>query len=150
MSNVPANQQIKASFSVAAGSPSKVRSKPRKRLPPVSLRLSSEERAELERVAEGRSLNSYIKGRIFGADGKARRDRRALPVRDHAALAQALGLLGAMELASSLRDLSKAAKSGALPVSPETEEELINACAAVLAIKSELMRALGYDDGAAP
>ncbi|CAK9027071.1 Uncharacterized protein SCF082_LOCUS17760, partial [Durusdinium trenchii] len=44
---------------------------------------------------------------------KARRDRQALPVLDHAALSQALGLLGAMELAGSLRDLSKAATSGA-------------------------------------
>ncbi|MCR9088664.1 MAG: hypothetical protein NXH97_18185 [Rhodobacteraceae bacterium] len=54
---------------------------------------------------------------------KARRDRQALPVLDHAALSQALGLLGAMELAGSLRDLSKAANSGALPVSAETEED---------------------------
>lgn len=150
MSKSLANRDVKASFVGAAKNGTVAKTKPRKRLAPVSLRLSVDERAELERVADGRSLNSYIKGRIFGADGKARRDRRALPVRDHAALAQALGLLGAMELASSLRDLSKAAKAGALSVSPETEEELINACAAVLAIKSELMRALGYDDGAAP
>ncbi|MEM1151469.1 MAG: hypothetical protein AAGI03_13060 [Pseudomonadota bacterium] len=134
-------------FAAATSLPQK---SPPKRPSPVSLRLSPEERAELERAAEWRSLNSYIKGRIFGADGKARRDRRALPVRDHAALAQALGLLGAKEVADSLRELSHAAKTGALPVSPETEEELINACAAVFAIKADLMRALGYDDSETP
>ena len=125
-------------------------SKKRKRRPPLSLRLSDEERAELERAADGQSLNSYVKQRIFGATGKAKRARRSQPVRDHAALAQALGLLGAMEFAGSLRTLAKAAEIGALPVTPETEEELINACAAVLAIKAELMRALGYDDAEAP
>ncbi|MCR9089480.1 MAG: hypothetical protein NXH97_22405 [Rhodobacteraceae bacterium] len=148
MSRLPDKPQtVSGGFAVATRRPGKVT---RKRPSPVSVRLSAEERSEVERVAEGRSLNSYIKSRIFGADGKARRDRRALPVRDHAALAQALGLLGAMELATSLRDLSHAAKAGALPVSPETEEELVAACAAVLAIKSEIMRALGYDDGEAP
>ncbi|MCR9089203.1 MAG: hypothetical protein NXH97_20965 [Rhodobacteraceae bacterium] len=141
------SQSASVDFAAATSLPQKTA---RKRPSPVSVRLSPEERAELERVAEGRSLNSYIKARIFGAEGKARRDRRALPVRDHAALAQALGLLGAMELAGSLRELSHAAKTGALPVSPETEEELISACAAVLAIKAELMRALGYEDSEAP
>ena len=35
-------------------------------------------------------------------------------------------------------------RRGTLPVSPELEAELIRTCAAVLAIRAELMRALGY------
>ena len=148
MTKSPLLRDVQARFAAAANNTSTATR--RRRPSPVSVRFSSEERAELERLAEGRSLNSYIKSRVFGSDRKARRDRRELPVRDHAALAQALGLLGAMDLAGSLRELSHAAKSGALPVSPETEEELSSACAAVLAIKADLMRALGYDDSEAP
>ena len=40
--------------------------------------------------------------------------------------------------------LAKAANIGKLPLTPEVEEELIRTCAAVLAIRAELMRALGY------
>ena len=96
------------------------------------------------------SLSRYVKGRIFDKAGKAKPSGRARPVRDHVALAQVLAMLGAMDAAGSFRELAAAAKSGALPVSPETEEELVNACAAVLAIKSEVMRALGYKDEEAP
>jgi hypothetical protein len=39
-----------------------------------------------------------------------------------------------------------AANIGTLPLTPELEEELAKACAAVLAIKAELMRSLGYPD----
>lgn len=96
------------------------------------------------------SLSRYIKGRIFDAQGKPKLSARALPVRDHIALAQVLGMLGAMQVAGSFWDLAAAAKSGALPVTPETEEELANACAAVLAVKAEVLRALGYEDVEAP
>lgn len=122
----------------------------RKRPAPLSLRLNSEERAALEAAANGMSLSRYVKGRIFDAGGKPKSSGRAQPVRDHVALAQVLGMLGAMEVAGSFRELAAAAKSGALPVTPETEEELLNACAAVLAIKAEVMRALGYHDWDAP
>ena len=40
-----------------------------------------------------------------------------------------------------------AANVGALPLSPEVEEELMATCAAVLAIRSELMKALGFSVG---
>lgn len=40
-------------------------------------------------------------------------------------------MLGAVQAADSFRQLAEAAKSGALPMTPEPEEELVNACAAV-------------------
>ncbi|MEL7466888.1 MAG: hypothetical protein AAFN27_00440 [Pseudomonadota bacterium] len=42
----------------------------RKRLPPLSIRLTETERAELKAAADGQSLNSYIKDQLFGASGK--------------------------------------------------------------------------------
>ncbi|WP_299970566.1 hypothetical protein [uncultured Roseobacter sp.] len=143
MSSLPAPKKLVNAFEGAGRQLAKPR---KKRLAPLSLRLNAEERAALEEAAAGVSLNRYVKSQIFKGGQKPKPSAKALPVRDHAALAQVLGMLGAMEAASSLRELAKAAQTGALPVTPETEEELVNACAAVLAIKAEVMRALGYED----
>lgn len=112
--------------------------------PPFSLRLTPVEREKLEQAAAGRPLGAYIREKIFDGDLTRARRRGAAPVRDHAALAQLLGVLGQMRLANNLNQLAKSANIGTLPVTPEVEEELVKACAAVLAMKMELMRALGY------
>ena len=115
-----------------------------KSLPPFSLRLNAEERQRLEVAAAGVPLGSYIKARLFDGDLSPRRTRGQAPVKDHAALAQVLGMLGNMRLASNLNQLAKSANIGTLPLTPEVEEELATACAAVIAMRAELMRALGY------
>ena len=114
--------------------------------PPFSLRLSTEERQKLEVAASGMPLVSFIKAKLFDGDLSPRRTRGAGPVKDHAALAQALGLLGSLRLANNLNQLAKAANVGALPLTPDVEEELMTTCAAVLAIRAEIMRALGFSD----
>lgn len=115
--------------------------------PPFSLRLSKEERAKLETAASGMPLGPFIKAKLFDGDLTPRRTRGQAPVKDHAALARALGLLGNLRLANNLNQLAKAVNMGALPLSPEVEDELMATCAAVLAIRMELMKALGYDAG---
>lgn len=113
--------------------------------PPFSLRLSAEERARLEAAAAGMPLGSYIKAKLFNGDLSPRRTRGSAPVKDHAALAQVLGMLGNMRLASNLNQLALSANIGTLPLTPEVEEELALACAAVIAMRAELLRALGYE-----
>ncbi|WP_424988228.1 plasmid mobilization relaxosome protein MobC [Microbulbifer sp. S227A] len=128
-----------------------VEAKPKKkskRAAPLSLRLSDEERETLVQAAGGASLNSYIKSKVFDGEMKPRRMRGQAPVKDHAALARALGLLGNLRLANNLNQLAKAANMGALPLSPEVEQELMATCAAVIAIRAELMKALGYSSDA--
>jgi len=125
--------------------PKRLRPGRKKTPPPFSLRLTKDERAKLEHAAAGMPLGPFIKNKLFDSDLSPRRTRGTAPVRDHAALAQALGLLGNLRLANSLNQLAKAANMGALPLSPEVEDELMATCAAVLAIRMELMRALGYD-----
>lgn len=119
-----------------------------KRLAPLSLRLSREERARLERDAAGQSLGAYIKARIF-ADAPAARARRQLPVRDQRTIAQALALLGRSELAASLRDLADAARSGSLECDPEVRAALLARCADIVFIRSMLVAALGLKTAAA-
>lgn len=90
-------------------------------------------------------LGPFIKAKLFNGDLSPRKTRGQAPVKDHAALARALGLLGNLRLANNLNQLAKSANMGALPMSPEVEEELMATCAAVLAVRMELMKALGYD-----
>jgi len=117
----------------------------KKTSPPFSLRLTKDERAKLENAAAGMPLGPFIKARLLDGDLSPRRTRGQAPVKDHAALARALGLLGNLRLANNLNQLAKAANKGALPLTPEVEEELMATCAAVLAIRMELMKALGYE-----
>ncbi len=117
---------------------------------PFSLRLTFEERARLERDAAGMSLGAYIRGRLFGEDTNPRKTRGKTPVKDHEALGRVLGALGGSRLSQNLNQLARAVNTGSLPVTPETERDLREACAAVALIRTELMRALGASAGGEP
>ena len=111
--------------------------------PPFSLRLTFEERARLEREAAGMALGAYIRLKLFGDDAAPRKTRGKFPVKDHEALGRVLGALGASRLSSNLNQLARAVNSGSLPVTPDTEAALLDACDDVAAIRTELMQALG-------
>ena len=67
-------------------------------------------------------------------------------VKDYKALAEVLAKLGASRLSSNLNQLAKAANSGSLPVTPETENALQAACRDIRAVKRLLMTALGIQE----
>ncbi|GAB5470467.1 MAG: hypothetical protein Kilf2KO_34970 [Rhodospirillales bacterium] len=113
---------------------------------PFSIRFTVEERAALEQAAAGMPLGEYIRQTLFSGSLARPKTRGRYPVKDHAALARVLGALGASRLSSNLNQLAKAAHVGALPVTPDLETELQEACAAIQAMRSDLMRALGYAD----
>lgn len=112
--------------------------------PPFSLRLTFEERAKLEKLAAGMSLGAYIRDRLFGEDASPRRIRGKTPIKDHEALGQVLGALGASRLSNNLNQLARAAHSGSLPVSDQTEAALIDAYDEIVAMRQDLLRALGH------
>lgn len=112
-----------------------------KREAPLSLRLSSDERANLEREASGVPLGTYIKSILFGEPaGWVRRHR---PVRDERTIAQMLARLGASELAAHMRELADAARSGSLACDEEIASLLSAACADIQSMRSMLVAALG-------
>ncbi|MDO5641373.1 MAG: hypothetical protein Q4G26_03145 [Paracoccus sp. (in: a-proteobacteria)] len=96
------------------------------------------------------SLGAYIRSKLFGDDVPPRRTRGKFPVKDQAALAKVLAALGASKLSQNLNQLARAVNIGALPVTPETDTELREACRAVKDMRDELLRALGKMPGAAP
>jgi hypothetical protein len=110
---------------------------------PFSLRLSAEERAQLERDAGGLPLGEHIRRRVLGEDRSARRRIPRRPSPDHELLARVLSELGRSRLASNLNQLAKAANAGALPVTPDTEAALAAACSDVRVMRMTLLRALG-------
>lgn len=110
-----------------------------KRPAPFSLRLTPEERRQLEDKAAGMPLGGYIRACLFQKRGK-------LPVRDNKALAHILSKLGQSRLASNVNQLAKAVNTGSLPVTPETENALQAACRDIRAIKQMLMKALGIQE----
>lgn len=118
--------------------PRKHRRKPTK---PISLRLNDEERQRLKAEAGRRTLSALIRERLFGPQVQSR--RVYLPKYDEKALGQVLALLGQSGIAACLRDLCEAVRVGALPVTPETEEDIKRACHSVKTMRSDLIRALG-------
>ncbi len=111
--------------------------------PPFSLRLTFEERVQLDRAATGMSLGAYIRQQILGENAAPRKTRGKFPVKDHEALARVLGQLGTSHLSNNLNQLAKAANTGSLPVTPDVENELKAACSEIRSMREELLRALG-------
>jgi len=128
----------------------------RKRRPvPLSLRLTPEERTQLERDATGMSLAAYIRAQLFDApSGRKRmigvRTRGRNPLKDKQAIARALGLLGKSDIARNLHELRCAAQSGSLILDAQTENELREACEAVIAMRGDFIKALGLSAGQKP
>ncbi len=114
-----------------------------KRPAPFSLRFSDDERARLVRDAAGVPLGTYIKAKVFGTEASLRQRRTGLAIEDRQAVAQVLALLGSNRLANNLNQLAHAANIGTLPMTPETEAELLAAFRDVRAIRHLLLTALG-------
>jgi hypothetical protein len=118
--------------------------------PPFSLRLTFEERQRLEAQAGDMPLGAFIRKRLFGEEAAPRKRSGNSPVKDKAALARVLGALGQSRLSANLNQLAKAVNTGSLPVTPETEADLKAACKDVLALRADLLRALGRTPGDGP
>lgn len=108
----------------------------------VSLRLTFEEKARLQADAAGMPVSEYMRWRLFDPNNPPPRRRSKNPVKDHKALAQALGLLGQSRISSNLNQLARSANTGSLPVTPDTEAALMSAVADIQEIRRLLIEAL--------
>lgn len=119
----------------------------KKRLPPVSVRFSADERAWLEQQAGGQPLSGYIREAVLRGSGIKRKPRKQMPVKDHEALARVLSLLGRSEIGRMLGGILLAVKMGELHLDDETEFEVRQACADITAMRCDLIVALGLREG---
>ena len=113
---------------------------------PVSLRMSFEEKARLERDAAGMSLAAYIRWRLFEPSAPPPKSRGKFPVKDHRSLSKLLGLLGQTRIANNLNQLARAVNSGSLSMDPQTERELREAASDVADMRRLLLEALRLED----
>jgi len=99
---------------------------------PVTLRLTPEERLQLEELADGMTLSAYIRACIFEQESKRRRKKRSNGIiADKKLMAEVLGLLGHSRIANNLNQLAYQANIGAL-VMEEEEKTQINECYALI------------------
>ena len=118
--------------------------------PPFSLRLTYKERARLDAERGSKTLAAYIRERLFGANVAPRKRRGNSPVQDKEALGRIAGALGQSRLSQNMNQLAKAVNTGSLPVTPETEVEINEACREIAEMRAELLAALGKVPGSEP
>ena len=111
--------------------------------PPLSLRLTENERIALEKAAGSVSLSAYIRQQVFGEAAQKRKSRHRNPVKDQQALARVLGLLGRTQIANNLNQLAKDSNCGSLVLDEDTNAKIEEAYTHVLSMRNELIRALG-------
>lgn len=133
---------ISEAYAAAANDNRRSALKPRKGSP-YSIRLTHEERAYLKQKAGNRSLSRYIRAQLLGDMAKTRKELRQ-PQMDQTQYAALLAALGASRLSANINQLAKHANMGTLDdIGVDVEQELKDACAAVLEMRNALLMALG-------
>lgn len=113
----------------------------KKRPSPISLRLNEDELAALRKAAVGRSVNGYIRERLFGDASPI--DMTKPVAEDYEAMARVLGALGQTDVYTNLAAISLALEQGRLRVGGSTENAISEACSAIVAMRADLLIALG-------
>lgn len=103
----------------------------------VSVRLTPEERAVLDRDAGTETLSDHIRARLFGDTQRVSTDAR------QKMLAQILAQLGKAEIAQAMAELTELARLGLLSDDADTLRALTQAQAEFSALRCDLLRALG-------
>jgi hypothetical protein len=112
------------------------------RFPPFSLRLSFDERAQLQQAAGNMALGAYIREKLLTTPEERKAVRQA-PTEDRKILGQLLAVLGKAHLANNLNQLAKAVNSGSLDVTPDTERMIRECYAEVMWMRQMLIEGLG-------
>lgn len=114
---------------------------------PLSLRLTPDERQNLELRAGDLPVSTYVKRQLFNDQRQAATQFRKAST-DRVLLAQLLATLGGSRLAPNLRTLADEAEVGTLIADDETVHLLKQACDDVRLMHNALMRGLGLHEKA--
>lgn len=135
-------RQAKSAFEVVSSSETKAKHGKRSSVPPVTLRLTAEERERLEELATGMTLSAYIRACVFAKEERRRKRRPKDVVADKKAMAEALALLGQSRFANNLNQLAHQANIGALDVDEGTRGQIDEAYAFISDMRAMLVKAL--------
>lgn len=129
---------IQAAFSAAT----QPKGRSGRKTSPVTLRLTEAERQQLEDMAVGMTLSTYIRACLFAKEEKRRKRRPGSVVADKKAMAEALALLAQSRIASNLNQLAYQANIGALAIEEQERAKIAEAYNYVLSIRALLVAAL--------
>ncbi|MBO6549307.1 MAG: hypothetical protein JJ964_06765 [Rhizobiales bacterium] len=115
-----------------------------KRMAPLSVRLSKEQRVQLERDAVGMSLNAYVISKLFDNPTKPKR-RCKEPTQKDKAIARALRQLSQAGLVGYLLSQIEAIEENHLSLPEDEEEQLRQAYTDCCSLRRDLIEALGLE-----
>lgn len=110
---------------------------------PFAIRLTDDERAELDRRAGTLAIGTYIKSVLF-VENRGKRAKVRRPIDKHIELAEVLACLGSSRIGESLERLADAAETGVLQFDPDAPDAIKRACTDIVAMRLLLMKALGF------
>jgi hypothetical protein len=139
------DQNTAAAFVKAARTTTNDKPKKRSSVSPVTLRLTPDERAQLEELAAGMTLSAYIRACVFAKEERRRKRRPKNAVADKKAMAEALALLGQSRIANNLNQLAYQANIGALAIDEDTRGQIDEAYLFVAEMRGLLVKALQSD-----
>jgi hypothetical protein len=113
----------------------------------ISIRVTPQERDQLDQLAGNCTVSAYVRERVLGKEAAPRKTQHRNPIKDQELISRVLSMLGASRIASNLNQLAKAVNLGILTLPPELESLLREACLAVLQMRDMLMQSLGKRGG---
>jgi hypothetical protein len=138
---------IRVDFDKSAGEASVQanQAKPPKRakaVSPLTIRLTLSERAQLEELAAGMTLSTYVRACLFEREEKRRKRRPLATVSDKQAIADVLALLGQSWIANNLNQLAYQANVGELEMREAETQQIAEAYVYIGQMRLLLVRAL--------
>ncbi len=110
---------------------------------PFSLRLTPDERAQIEARAGSMPLGSYIKSVVLADQAPTYRKRSKPPVAEQQLLAELLARLGQTRHANNLNQIAKHLNQGTLVLDEALEADIQAALVEIAWMRVTLMQALG-------
>ena len=122
---------------------SPLRHKTTRDCPRVTVRFSRADYEKLQELADGASLAVYLRAKALDRNLHKRKRGSAISVKDRAAVAQLLALLGQSRIANNLNQLAYQANIGSLVIEEDGKAKIEEAYGHVKLIRQTLMKALG-------
>ena len=130
--------QLKQRFAASLGKPT-----PATRAAPVSIRFTANEKQSLEAAAAGEALGPYIKRCVLKQHRVKRKAQPKAQTRQQETIARTLRRLGDTGIYSVLHSLILAVEEERLILDQHQEDDLRHAAIEVMAMRNDLVSALG-------
>lgn len=135
---------LRREFASSTHTPAPNGKKRKKRMAPLSIRLSPDERARLEALAGKQPIGAFVKSRLFAANDNIPPQPNSRPiVNERVGFAKMLSMLAQMDVFLTLKELLKTVSNGHVQLKHGTESALNAAFRDLGEVRRLLIKALG-------